>query len=90
MKDLSRPGLTAKLNTSDAPVLVADAYSGFDKNWLYDGVHPDATGERFIAEKLLAALAEPGPTSIPTPATAAMGLTLLASSVCGAVNPCAT
>lgn len=70
-------GIADALSTDESPILVADAYTGFDKNWLYDGVHPDATGERFIAEEFLAAIPADRLASAPTPATAAMGLALL-------------
>src|SRR5690606_4051394 len=67
--------LVAELDSSRSRVLLADMYSGFDRGWLYDKVHPDARGEQWIASNFLDLI--PNVIHNPTPGPAAMGLGLL-------------
>jgi lysophospholipase L1-like esterase len=48
----------ASLSTSESPVTIVDMFTGFDVDiHTYDGVHPNAAGESFIAERWFRALA---------------------------------
>ncbi len=47
----------AALGTEDSPVTIVDMFTGFDVDaHTYDGVHPNAAGEAFLAERWFAAL----------------------------------
>ncbi len=51
------PELAAAKTTAQSPVIVVDQYTGFDaQRDTYDGVHPNALGERKIAQAWYAAL----------------------------------
>jgi lysophospholipase L1-like esterase len=59
------PNLAAQKTTSNSPVVLVDQYTGFDANAdTFDGVHPDESGERKMADKWFAALQNvlPAPT----------------------------
>ena len=67
--------LVASLNTKRSKVVLVDNYTGFDRDWLYDGVHPNAAGQKFIAGNFLPHV--PHVTHCPAPAAPAMGLLML-------------
>lgn len=67
--------LAAELSTSQSRIVVVDNYTGFDTDWLYDGVHPDNVGAEFIGKNFAAAI--PSAISNPTPAAPVMGIALL-------------
>jgi lysophospholipase L1-like esterase len=51
------PELVALKNQPNSPVLLVDQFSGFDASVdTYDGVHPDLSGERKMAQKWFGAL----------------------------------
>lgn len=51
------PGLASSKNTAQSPVRVVDQYSGFDPVAdTFDGVHPDDSGERKMAQRWYDAL----------------------------------
>ncbi|MCP2332895.1 MULTISPECIES: SGNH/GDSL hydrolase family protein [Actinoalloteichus] len=53
----SVPAWAADRSTADSPVLVADHWTGFDTDLhTYDGVHPNADGDRRMADTWYAAL----------------------------------
>jgi lysophospholipase L1-like esterase len=57
--------VAAQKNTSSSPVVLVDQYTGFDANAdTFDGVHPDESGERKMADRWFAALRNvlPAPT----------------------------
>ncbi len=52
------PALAASKNTPTSPVLVVDQWTGFSVNQdMYDGVHPNDSGDQKLANKWYAALA---------------------------------
>ena len=70
------PGWAASKTTPASPIVVVDQWTGFDTATdTYDGVHPNASGDRKIADRWYPALAallsgtDPGPTPGPTPTT---------------------
>ncbi|MFC7329854.1 SGNH/GDSL hydrolase family protein [Marinactinospora rubrisoli] len=51
------PDWAAAENTPESPVIVVDQWTGFDTGaHTYDGVHPNAAGDRLIAERWFPAL----------------------------------
>lgn len=51
------PGLAASKNTAQSPVIVVDQWTGFSVSQdMYDGVHPNDTGDQKMANKWYAAL----------------------------------
>lgn len=63
------PALAAAKNTNTSPVIVVDQYTGFSlENDTLDGVHPDESGERKLAERWMAALSRiTAPPADPNP-----------------------
>lgn len=58
MLNAQLPALAAAKNTVESPVVVADLFTGFDPTTMtFDGVHPNATGESFMADRWFAELA---------------------------------
>ncbi len=49
-------GLAATKTTAASPVVSVDLNSGFQTSWLYDGLHPDATGDAWMADRWKTAL----------------------------------
>ena len=70
------PGLAAQKSTPQSPVIVVDQYTGYDgfRDNQYDGIHPQTSGEKKMADRWYAALVPllgggsvtPGPTPVPT------------------------
>ncbi|CCC12864.1 hypothetical protein SMACR_08989 [Sordaria macrospora] len=46
------PSWAAKMNTTESPIVIADCYTGFKTSDLRDGVHPNANGDKIIAERV--------------------------------------
>jgi PKD repeat protein len=73
--DDALPALAAAKNTTRSPVIVVDQYTGYDgfKDNQYDGIHPQTSGEKKLADRWYAALVPllnnstvtPGPTPAP-------------------------
>jgi hypothetical protein len=57
--DRALPGLAAGKNTTQSPVIVVDMYTGYDgfADNQYDGIHPQTSGEKKLADRWYAALA---------------------------------
>lgn len=70
--DAAVPGWAAGISTARSPVTVVDQWRGFSTATdTYDGVHPNAAGDRKIADRWLPALiatltGTPSPTATPT------------------------
>ena len=50
------PQWAASRSTADSKIMVVDMHTGFNPGWTPDGVHPDATGNQWIAGRWLSAL----------------------------------
>ncbi|WP_440950231.1 carbohydrate-binding protein [Methanosphaerula subterraneus] len=57
--DHALPALAAGKNTTQSPVIVVDMYTGYDgfADNQYDGIHPQTSGEKKLADRWYAALA---------------------------------
>jgi hypothetical protein len=68
------PALAAEKNTTQSPVIVVDMYSNYDgfKDNQYDGIHPQTSGEKKLADRWYAALVPllNNSTVTPVPTTA--------------------
>ncbi|HVT90261.1 MAG TPA: NPCBM/NEW2 domain-containing protein, partial [Tepidisphaeraceae bacterium] len=68
--------LATQKNTANSPVIVVDQYTGFSTSTdLFDGLHPNDSGERKISNKWLSALTPILPAPTPQPVTYLSDLT---------------